>query len=217
MLAVRPADRGSRVGESLKRAQYRARARGASVELIEWTFDPLQAQNAHLNLSVLACTASEYRENAYGELSGPLHHGTPTDRLVAEWWIRREQLPSPDATRAPLTIPMRKEGAWLVCDRPRTDFADAYVLVPVPPSFSDMQRQATEVALAWRLATREVFSAYFARGYRAVGFLLRSDDAAAARAAALGKSDFRSFEASSLRISRIPGGHASERPPSTCR
>jgi predicted GNAT superfamily acetyltransferase len=177
MLAVRPADRGSRVGESLKRAQYQ-RARGASVELIEWTFDPLQAQNAHLNLSVLACTASEYRENAYGELAGPLHHGTPTDRLVAEWWVRDV----PNASRQPrnyvssaTVISTQPSGAWIASGAVELDADAAAILVPVPPQFGEMQARAKELAMGWRLATRKAFMAYFNRGYRAVDFVIDRD------------------------------------------
>ena len=96
MLGVRPEARGQGLGESLKRAQSE-RAIAAGCDLIEWTFDPLQAANAHLNLASLGCIASEYRVNTYGEMSGPLHRGTPTDRLVAEWWIRH---PRPQIGRA---------------------------------------------------------------------------------------------------------------------
>jgi predicted GNAT superfamily acetyltransferase len=35
-----------------------------------------------------------------------------------------------------------------------------------------MLAQAPELALEWRMATREVFSTYFARGYHAVEFFL---------------------------------------------
>src|SRR5262245_26800504 len=99
MLGVRPEARGEGLGVQLKRAQ-RDQALAAGVELIEWTFDPLQAVNAHLNLSVLGCESSEYRVNTYGEMSGPLHRGTPTDRLVAEWWLRR----GPSATSSALNV-----------------------------------------------------------------------------------------------------------------
>jgi predicted GNAT superfamily acetyltransferase len=35
-----------------------------------------------------------------------------------------------------------------------------------------MQQREPDLARAWRQATREVFTAYFGRGYRAVDFLL---------------------------------------------
>jgi chorismate synthase len=186
MLGVRPGARGSAIGAALKIAQ-RERALAAKVELIEWTFDPLQAQNAHLNMSQLGCTASTYRVNAYGEMAGPLHHGTPTDRLVAEWWIatphvvrrlaafaeraRRPLVRAVDLRETPSVMTTRPGSSWLECAAHDITLAAVRLLVPVPPRFGEMQQQAREVALAWRLATREIFTAYFARGYRVVDFL----------------------------------------------
>ena len=54
------------------------------IDLIEWTYDPLQALNAHLNFAKLGVVVQEYAENIYGESSSPLHHGTPTDRFIAD-------------------------------------------------------------------------------------------------------------------------------------
>ena len=43
------------------------------LDLIEWTYDPLQALNAHLNFSKLGVVVEEYEENIYGESTSPLH------------------------------------------------------------------------------------------------------------------------------------------------
>ena len=86
MLGVLPEHRGGRIAERLKLAQ-RTQAVDAGIKLIEWTFDPLQAPNAHLNLHVLGAVGARYGINVYGALRGPLHRGTPTDRLIMEWWI----------------------------------------------------------------------------------------------------------------------------------
>src|SRR5215475_2168581 len=75
-------------GRQLKLLQ-RERALAMGLELIEWTYDPMQAMNAHLNFAKLGVVVEEYEENVYGESSSPLHRGNPTDRFVAEWWIRR--------------------------------------------------------------------------------------------------------------------------------
>jgi predicted GNAT superfamily acetyltransferase len=172
MLGVRPEARGRGLGEALKRAQ-RERALAAGVDLIEWTFDPLQAANAHLNLSRLGAIVSEYRVNAYGEMAGPLHRGTPTDRLIAAWWIRRPHPGRDEAVSdAPAALDVRDTGAWVACVSVRTDLDAPRVRVPVPPRFSEMQQQATDLALAWRLAARGVLTSYFSRGYRAVSFVL---------------------------------------------
>src|SRR5439155_5809741 len=86
MLGVVDAFRSAGVGYELKRRQ-RERTLAMGLDLIEWTFDPMQAMNAHFNFAKLGVLVEEYEENAYGESQSPLHRGTPTDRLVAEWRI----------------------------------------------------------------------------------------------------------------------------------
>ena len=84
MLGVVPAARDAGLGMRLKLAQ-RDRALAMGIDLIEWTYDPLQALNAHLNFARLGVVVEEYEENIYGESSSALHRGSPTDRFVAEW------------------------------------------------------------------------------------------------------------------------------------
>jgi predicted GNAT superfamily acetyltransferase len=87
MLGVLPEYRNTGVGRQLKlRQREDALARG--IDLIEWTFDPLEIKNAHFNLERLGAIVRRYLRNQYGASSSPLHGGLPTDRLVAEWWIR---------------------------------------------------------------------------------------------------------------------------------
>ena len=87
MLAVRNAFRNHGLGRRLKLAQ-REDAIQQGIELLEWTFDPLEIKNAHLNLSRLGAIARRYSVNHYGHSSSPLQGGLPTDRLVAEWWLK---------------------------------------------------------------------------------------------------------------------------------
>src|SRR5260370_15592708 len=100
MLGVLDEFRHDGVGRQLKRLQ-RERALAMGLDLIEWTFDRLQAINAHLNFAKLGVVAEEYEENIYGESASPLHKGNPTDRLVAEWWIREPPRPRADFADAP--------------------------------------------------------------------------------------------------------------------
>ncbi len=75
----------------LKLAQREdALARG--IDLIEWTFDPLQRKNAYFNLARLGAIVSSYIPNCYGWTSSLLHAGMPTDRWVAEWWLRSKRM-----------------------------------------------------------------------------------------------------------------------------
>ena len=87
MLGVTPEMRAAGLGARLKLAQRQA-ALDMGLDLIEWTYDPLQAANAHLNFAKLGIVVEEDEENIYGESSSPLHGGTPTDRFVAEWRLR---------------------------------------------------------------------------------------------------------------------------------
>jgi predicted GNAT superfamily acetyltransferase len=91
MLAVRDSHRNAGLGRRIKLVQREdALARG--FELIEWTFDPLEIKNAHLNLERLGAIARRYNINQYGISSSPLQGGLPTDRLVAEWWLRSRRV-----------------------------------------------------------------------------------------------------------------------------
>jgi len=91
MLAVRPEYRNEGLGRRIKLFQREdATARG--IELIEWTFDPLEIKNAYLNIEKLGAIARRYTINQYGVTSSPLQGGLPTDRLIAEWWVKSKRV-----------------------------------------------------------------------------------------------------------------------------
>jgi predicted GNAT superfamily acetyltransferase len=91
MLAVRKDYRNAGLGRRLKLLQREdALARG--IELIEWTFDPLEIKNAYLNIEKLGAIARRYNINQYGITSSPLQGGLPSDRLIAEWWLRSKRV-----------------------------------------------------------------------------------------------------------------------------
>lgn len=91
MLAVRKDHRNSGLGRRLKMMQREdALARG--IELIEWTFDPLEIKNAYLNIEKLGAIVRRYNINQYGITSSPLQGGLPSDRLIAEWWLKSKRV-----------------------------------------------------------------------------------------------------------------------------
>jgi predicted GNAT superfamily acetyltransferase len=91
MLAVRNDYRNSGLGRRLKLLQREdALARG--IGLIEWTFDPLEIKNAYLNIEKLGAICRRYNINQYGFTSSPLQGGLPSDRLIAEWWLRSQRV-----------------------------------------------------------------------------------------------------------------------------
>jgi len=79
------------VGARLKWAQ-RERALAEGRKLIKWTWDPMQARNAHFNLNRLGAIVEAYADNFYGvdyNLDSSLEEqpGLPSDRLFATWNI----------------------------------------------------------------------------------------------------------------------------------
>jgi predicted GNAT superfamily acetyltransferase len=93
MLAVRKSYQNAGLGRRVKLFQREdALARG--FELMEWTFDPLEIKNAYLNIERLGAIARRYILNQYGITSSPLQGGLPTDRLVAEWWLKSKRVES---------------------------------------------------------------------------------------------------------------------------
>jgi predicted GNAT superfamily acetyltransferase len=182
MAGVLDAYRGAGVGYQLKLLQ-RERTLALGLNLIEWTYDPMQAMNAHLNFAKLGVVADEYEVNVYGESSSPLHRGNPTDRFVAEWFVRDARVDERLRGAAPLApvltlepaVGTRSAGQWLEPAVVDLDLEAKRVSVEIPMGFTDMLSQAPELALEWRMTTREIFTTYFARGYRAMEFFLDRD------------------------------------------
>jgi predicted GNAT superfamily acetyltransferase len=190
MLGVTPDARSTGLGTRLKLAQREA-AMATGLDLIEWTYDPLQATNAYLNLTKLGAIVEEYEENVYGESSSRLHSGTPTDRFIAEWRIREPHverrleasLGGPlvrdrSVARATVINPSIAGAPWIRPGAADLDVDTRRVLVEIPIGFSEMLTRDPGLALEWRLATRQIFQTYFSRRYRAVDCFLSTDRAA---------------------------------------
>ena len=187
MLGVLDEYRSAGLGRTLKLEQ-RLRAIAIGCDLVEWTYDPMQAANAHLNFVKLGVVVEEYAINVYGESTSRLHKGTPTDRFVAQWWIREPHvlrrieansagtpgivLRTQEAADAPLANRTRPAGAWLACADYDLGRSERRVWVEIPTGFTEMQAEDPALALEWRMATRAIFTTYFDRGYRAVDFVL---------------------------------------------
>jgi predicted GNAT superfamily acetyltransferase len=182
MLGVVDQFRSEGVGQELKRLQ-RERTLAMALDLIEWTYDPMQALNAHLNFAKLGVVAEEYEENVYGESSSPLHRGNPTDRFVAEWWVREPRVEERLRGAAPLASVLvvepanrtRPAGEWLEPAAVDLSLEARRISVEIPTGFTEMLSNAPDLALEWRMTTRRLFTTYFSRGYRAVEFFLNRE------------------------------------------
>ena len=152
MLAVRQNYRNAGLGRRIKLFQ-RDDALARGFDLIEWTFDPLEIKNAYLNLEKLGAIARRYNINQYGTTFSPLQGGLPTDRLVAEWWLRSK----------------RVEALMGNCAQPRFDVEER---VSVPGEIYDWKASEPDrgKAAQVQVRNRELLIAAFARGLAALGF-----------------------------------------------
>ena len=185
MAGVLPEHRGG-LGYRLKLEQ-RLRALAQGIELVEWTFDPMQTLNAHFNFTKLGGVSDEYAVNFYGESTSALHRGTPTDRLVLSWNItaphvvrRLEQAPelrmrAPEVGEAPVVNTTVMDGPWRMVKVIDLTVKARRLWIEIPMGFTEMQQAAPDRALQWRLHVRQMFQEYFAKGYRAVDFVLQRE------------------------------------------
>lgn len=182
MLAVLREFRNRGIGVRLKLHQ-RDHLLARGVETVLWSFDPLVARNAYLNLRRLGAVVRTYERDLYGRSDSPLHAGIGTDRLVAEWRISSERVS--ERLAAPLSHPIgSSRGPVLnvpVLDRdlPRPGErleqpAGPTVEVAVPADIESIQERDPELALAWRQNVRDALELCLHAGYTATD-VVRSD------------------------------------------
>ena len=180
MLAVAERHRDQGIGRDLKIFQ-RSMLDSQNVVAIYWTYDPLVARNAHLNLSKLGAQVTEYVPDMYG-----VDPGSTTDRIIGSdrfvvRWPLRSEGPKDGKTVGRAD---RQTGEWglaaptvLRCDdshgqapvlEPATD--DSIVRVEIPPDIQSLKDAVPDAAREWRAATRKIFQSYLAGGYRVAGF-----------------------------------------------
>jgi predicted GNAT superfamily acetyltransferase len=171
LMGVRPAYRGRGIGQALKCAQ-RAAVRAQGLDLITWTYDPLETPNARLNLHDLGAVCRIYYPNLYGAMPDGLNAGLPSDRFEVAWRLNAPGVlarasgiaPSWPAATAIINPPVPAPGEW---PRPGSWAPPAgdRAAVAVPADFQGLRRADPALALAWRFHTRVVFEALFAGGY----------------------------------------------------
>ncbi len=143
MLAALPSRRHKGVGFALKLAQ-RAQCLDQGIHVVRWTFDPMIARNAWLNLGKLGAVADRFRRNFYGAMGDSLNAGERSDRLVVRWDLDREP--------GPRSVP---EGA---------------TVVRVPRDYPALRDEDPDAARALRDAVAADLERLFERGAIAVAF-----------------------------------------------
>jgi predicted GNAT superfamily acetyltransferase len=157
MLAVRPAARAAGVGRRLKWAQ-RDEALARGLRLVTWTFDPMRARNARLNLRHLGATCRDYRPDFYGRTSSALHLGLATDRLLARWELDAPRVCALAAGASP------EETAKAAREANATRRT-----IEVPAEWDAVAKDAASAA-EWQARVRVQFEEAFGAGFEAVDF-----------------------------------------------
>ncbi len=178
MLGVHPNFRGAGIGAALKVYQ-RDFVLAQGLDLITWTYDPLLARNAQLNIARLGGVCNTYLTNLYGDLGDDLNTGLPTDRLQVDWWIDTPWvaehvaggIPQPGlaahlaAGAHPLNPPAGRGDPEPPVVPSQDGPLPATVLLEIPADFLALKAADRKLALHWRLATRDAFRALFDQGY----------------------------------------------------
>jgi len=169
MLGVRDGVRDQGVGRRLKAFQ-RDLLRAIGVPVIYWTYDPLVARNAYLNLMQLGADVVEYIQDFYGaETSSALHRGVGTDRFIVAWHIGDEpREPRP-------ALPPLNADVPIVSGTSHVSGDVKQIRVAVPLQIDQVQRKSLAEAAQWRAQTRPAFQWALGHGFRIVGF--QRDDA----------------------------------------
>jgi predicted GNAT superfamily acetyltransferase len=174
LLAVRPEARDRGLGRRLKLYQ-RSLVVEIGVTRMLWTYDPLVARNAHLNLNGLGASVTEYVPDMYGSDTGSaLHDAVGTDRFVVAWELTGEPGAAP-CVGAPTTAPKASlvvNGAETGDGVPTLHSPDdaPELFVAIPDDIQDVIAAAPATARAWRETTRAAFLRYLGQGYRVSGF-----------------------------------------------
>jgi predicted GNAT superfamily acetyltransferase len=166
-------DRG--VGYALKLRQ-REIVRAQGIDLITWTFDPLESRNARFNFHKLGATCDVYLRNLYGAMRDKLNAGLPSDRFQVEWRIasRRVEARLRGETEVSSVSALMAEGVPLVhhsvtgeplppSRKPLVE--EERMLIQIPADFQSLKVADRNLALEWRLHTRASFEEAFAKGY----------------------------------------------------
>lgn len=178
MLGVVPGCQDSGVGRGLKLKQ-REYVLEQGLDLVAWTYDPLQSRNAYLNIEKLGCVVSKYIVNLYPGSTTNFAAGMDTDRFMPEWWIASRRVKdriagkrsAAEAKDVPPAIETRVTGSgWREPAAVRPKRREKRLSVEIPDDIDALLKDDSSLARAWREATREAFIALFKRGYVVNGF-----------------------------------------------
>jgi chorismate synthase len=175
MLAVRADARDNGIGRQLKEFQRRTLL-ASGVELMYWTFDPLVARNAHLNLNALGAEVHEFVPDMYGDTGSDLHV-LATDRFVVAWPLSAgtarpiSYMASEEIERAPF-VNTDARGAPV---RVQTLPDETTLRVEIPCDIDRVLATSPDLATAWSESVRHALLTSMQHGYRVCAFARDAD------------------------------------------
>jgi len=175
MMGIHPEFQGRGIGFQLKLAQRQA-VQQQELDLITWTYDPLEVGNARLNIHKLGAVCRTYIPNLYGEIEG-INAGLPSDRFQVDWHINSAHVANrlmgkdEEETAVPehlILNPVGENGR-----PPQTTKSPSEVthFVQIPHNIRTLKAQDMPLALAWRQHTRQLFTNLFAQNYTVSDFI----------------------------------------------
>lgn len=182
MAGVLESYRDRNVGYALKLRQ-RQHVLSQGIELITWTFDPLESRNARFNFHKLGVICNTYLHNWYGEMRDKLNAGLPSDRFQVDWRIASPRVESRLRGESETTLVSDLLAAGVPLINPPIEdrllrpsekclpIEEERLLIQIPANFQSLKAADRDLALAWRLHTRALFEEAFAKGYAAIDFL----------------------------------------------
>lgn len=170
MLAVRPRARNMGIGKRLKLAQREALV-AQGVNTMYWTYDPLVARNAHLNLNLLGASIDRFVPDMYGASDSDLHR-LGTDRFIVRWDLNGERTAAASARRESRA---RRGGPrpmlGIPGDNSKVPRGLEALEVVIPSDIEAVEARSFDEALGWRHASRRVFQKLLGGGYEVSGFI----------------------------------------------
>jgi chorismate synthase len=174
MMAVAAEYQDKGVGARLKWSQ-RARALQEGRTFIKWTWDPMQARNAHFNLNRLGVTVTSYAENFYGTdyvtspaLKSVQSPGVPpgidSDRLFAHWQLQSRRVTELANGSGGLS------GAFGFAASIMVEQLEPKATIEIPADWTNLCRENPSQARQEQLRVRREFQNAFAAGLVAAGF-----------------------------------------------
>ena len=150
--------RNRRIGTAIKQHQ-RLWALQHGIDTVVWTFDPLVARNAKLNLVNLGVTVRGYEPNFYGAMTDSINVGDQSDRVFAWWELTSDRARA--AARGDL--------------HPIENLSPDQVVIATPHDIVSLRTSDPAEAKRWRHKMRTDLMREFAAGREIVGVTPQGD------------------------------------------